>query len=77
VAPLVVWGRDAHLRDKLEQLTPMLGALTHGKLDVSRNPLLAVGITIDWPRNKKSGCSRQGVCDKTRYTRRVPLKWVC
>jgi hypothetical protein len=65
------------LQDKLEQLAAALGPLPHARLDLTRDPLVAVGIAVDRPKKQrarllKAWCAR----DNCGYTLRVPLKWV-
>ena len=65
------------LLQKLEQLATALGPLPHAKLDISCDPLTAVGIAVDRPKKQKARllkawCEGDG-CD---YVARVTLRHV-
>jgi hypothetical protein len=65
------------LKDKLEQLATTLGALPHAKLDIGRDPLVAVGIAVDRPKTQKARLLKAWcAADECGYVLRVPLKWV-
>ena len=63
------------LKEKLEQLAATLGPLPHAKLDISQDPLTAIGIVVDRPKQQKArmlkaSCATDG-CD---YIIRLSLK---
>ena len=75
--PLRTATPNALLKAKLEELAATLGPLPHAKLDISQDPLIAVGIAIDRPKKQKARLLRaQCTNEECGYTLRVPLKWV-
>lgn len=75
--PLRTAAPNTLLRAKLEELSAGLGPLPHAKLDISQDPLIAVGIAVDRPKTQTARLLKAQCTDEDcGYTLRVPLKWV-